>query len=143
MSPRASMAGISPHGTRTGVTSLIDRPSMRKRSMMKTSCVEPGQMPIFLPLRSLTVFTSEPALAITPMPLLDMAPTTTTGSPPAHPRPAAGARGGGDGPGRERFGARRFLAVGRAGETDALVLEVGRRDLLVEVGRHGVAQPQG
>ena len=56
---------------------------------MKTSCVEPGQMPTFLPLRSLIVFTSEPALEITPMPLLDMAPTTTTGSPAAPPRMAA------------------------------------------------------
>jgi hypothetical protein len=33
--------------------------------------------------------TSEPALEITPMPLFDMAPTTTTGSPTAPPRMAA------------------------------------------------------
>ena len=31
---------------------------------MKTSCVEPGQMPILWPLRSLIVFMSDPALAI-------------------------------------------------------------------------------
>ncbi len=83
------MAGISPNGTRTGVTSLIDRPSMRSRSMMKTSCVEPGQMPTRLPLRSLMVLMSEPALEMTPMPLLESAPTTTTGSPTAPPRMAA------------------------------------------------------
>ncbi len=62
---------------------------MRRRSMMKTSWVEPGQMPTRLPFRSLTVFTSEPALEMTPMPLLERAPTTTTGSPAAAPRIAA------------------------------------------------------
>ena len=56
---------------------------------MNTSWVEPGQMPTFLPFRSLMVFMSLPALAITPMPLLHMAPTTTTGSPAAPPRMAA------------------------------------------------------
>ena len=89
MSPRCSIAGISPNGTRTGVMSLTDMPSILRRSKMKTSCVDPGQMPTFLPLRSLIDFTSEPALAITPMPLLHMAPTTTTGSPAAPPRMAA------------------------------------------------------
>ena len=54
------------------------------------SWVDPGQIPTFLPLRSLIVFTSEPALEMTPMPLLHIDPTTVTGSPAAAPRmPAA------------------------------------------------------
>ena len=57
--------------------------------MMKTSCVEPGQMPTFLPRRSLTLLMSEPAFETTPMPLLQKAPTTVTGSPAAAPSVAA------------------------------------------------------
>ena len=80
---------ISLNGTRTGVMSLIDMPSIRRRSRMNTSCVVPGKIATFLPFRSLIEEMSPSFLATIAMPLLQAPAMTTIGSPAAAPRVAA------------------------------------------------------
>ena len=65
--------------------SLIDMPSMRSRSRITASCVDPGQIATFLPLRSLIVLMSVFTPAMTAMPRLLALATISTGSPAAAP----------------------------------------------------------
>ena len=66
--------------------SRTDMPSMRSRSMMKTSCVEPGQIATRRPRRSLRLSMAPSLRATTAMPLLQTEPTTISGSCAAAPR---------------------------------------------------------
>ncbi len=89
MSPRASADAMSLKGRRTCCTSLIVMPTAFKRSRITTSCVEPGQIATFLPLRSAIDAMSDLAPAMTAMPRLHWAAKMTTGSPAAAPSIAA------------------------------------------------------
>ena len=110
MSPRLSIACISPKGTRTAVMSRIVMPDWRRRSRMKTSCVEPGQMPTRLPRRPAMSRDARPGLG--------------------HHAHAAVAEGADHHDGLARRGAERAGGDAEAAEIDAAghhgVLAVGR-----------------
>ncbi len=75
---------------RIGWMSLMVMPSMRSRSRMTASCVEPGQIATFLPLRSLIDLMPVLTPAITAMPpLLALATIFIGSSAPAPSRKAA------------------------------------------------------
>src|SRR5882762_5088110 len=61
--------------------SLIVMPSMRRRSRMIASCVEPGQIATFFPFRSLMVLMSVLAPAMIAMPPLLALATIIAGEP--------------------------------------------------------------
>ena len=71
---------------RIGWMSLIVMPSMRSRSRITASCVEPGQIATFLPFRSLMVLMPVLMPAMIAMPPLLALATIITGSPAAAPR---------------------------------------------------------
>lgn len=71
------------------MTSLTESPSMRSRSRMKTSWVDPGQIATRLPFRSLMLAIGLSLPVTTAMPLLHALAITTIGSPAAAPRVAA------------------------------------------------------
>ena len=130
---------MSQKGRRTCWMSLMVMPSALSRSRITTSCVEPGQMATFLPLRSLIVLMSDFAPATTAMPRLHCAAKITSGSPAAAPSVAAAMP---KVPKSTEPVTHRVLAVGRALERDDLDLVARGRELLVEVRRDAVDQLQ-
>ena len=66
--------------------SLIDMPSIRSRSRITASCVEPGQIATFLPFKSLTDLMPVLTPAMIAMPPLLALATMNTGSLAAAPR---------------------------------------------------------
>ncbi len=72
--------------SRIGWMSLIVMPSIRSRSRITASCVEPGQIATFFPFRSLMVLMPVLTPAMIAMPPLLALATITTGSPAAAPR---------------------------------------------------------
>ena len=115
--------------------SLIDMPSIRSRSRITASCVEPGQIATFLPFRSLMVLMPVLTPAITAMPPLLALATIMD-------RLVGGGakkeRGDAMDAGLDCAGEHRVLAVGRTFERHDLHLVAGRRELLVEVGGDAV-----